>query len=71
MEKRPKSYNQRKREWFASVSEPSMLRMLRGQGILSWLDIYKVDQRIIAALEYDILEFVNRACRIEQIKKLK
>ena len=58
-----KSNNQKKETWYCFTSKENLLRMLRGQGILSWYDVYLPDKRITKACEADILEFINRECR--------
>lgn len=58
-----KSNNQKKAGWHCFTSKDSMLRQIRGTGLLSLFDTYKPDKRIIEATEQDILEFVNRECR--------
>lgn len=62
-----KSNNQKKEPWYAVTSKANMLRQIRGQGILSWLDTVK-GKALIEACEEDILEFVNRECRAVRIK---
>ena len=58
-----------KQEWYPILPKNQMLAVMRKQGILQWLDPYKVPQEAIQALELDILEFVNRSCRAYAIKK--
>ncbi len=64
-------------KWYPVITKGEMLKVLRHQGILSWLDIYNIHKDTLRAVEEDILGFVNRACRavylqgIINIKKKK
>jgi hypothetical protein len=61
------SNNKKKEIWYPVVSKSSILKMLRGQGILS--DWWNIPKPALEAMELDVLEFINRHCRVEQIKK--
>lgn len=61
------SNNKKKEPWYPVLKKNHLLAVLRHQGILSWLDTYNIPQATIEAIETDILEFVNRACRAVKI----
>ena len=66
-----KSNNQKKETWYPVLRKDEMRKVLRAQGIFSWLDTTDITKPLKLALEEDVLEFVNRACRAVYIAKTK
>jgi hypothetical protein len=63
------SNNQKKKQWYCFTSKESMKKLLEAQGILEIFDTYKIKSAHKDFFIEDVLEFINRECRVVRINK--